>query len=372
MQIKRCIFHIPNYIDKKSKSGSSIRPKMMMKAFEDIGYRVDCVMGYGRERKKAINRIKENVRNGVEYEFVYAENATTPTLLTEKSHFPKYPFLDFNFFKFCKKSGIKIGLFYRDVYWKFPIYKEEVSFVKRMISIPMFKYDLYMYKKYVDVLYLPSGRMGKYLNTPILCKELPPGCVESLKEESESENTTKNRSINIFYVGGIGKLYDLTKLFKVVRSLEFVNLVVCCRENEWNEKKDYYAPYLNGRIKIVHRSGNELESCYEEADICSLFFESEEYRSFAMPIKLFEYLGHQKPIIATENTAAGEFVSENEVGWSITYGEAELKRLLEEIYEDREVLERMKNNIKDTLTRNTWKCRAMQVKKDLSNNRARR
>ena len=111
MKEKRCIFHIPNYIDKTSKSGSSVRPQMMIKAFEEIGYHVDYVMGYGKERKSQIEKIKRNIRNGVKYEFLYAENSTTPTLLTEKNHIPKYPFLDFGFFKFCKKYGIKIGLF---------------------------------------------------------------------------------------------------------------------------------------------------------------------------------------------------------------------------------------------------------------------
>ena len=43
MKEKRCIFHIPNYIDKTSKSGSSVRPQMMIKAFEEIGYHVDYV-----------------------------------------------------------------------------------------------------------------------------------------------------------------------------------------------------------------------------------------------------------------------------------------------------------------------------------------
>ena len=67
MKEKRCIFHIPNYIDKTSKSGSSVRPQMMIKAFEEIGYHVDYVMGYGKERKSQIEKIKRNIRNGVKY-----------------------------------------------------------------------------------------------------------------------------------------------------------------------------------------------------------------------------------------------------------------------------------------------------------------
>lgn len=367
MESKRCIFHVPNYIDKTSKSGSSVRPQMMIKAFEEIGYCVDCIMGYGKDRKKQIARIKQNIKNGVQYEFLYAENSTTPTLLTEKNHVPKYPFLDFGFFRFCKNHGIKIGLFYRDVYWKFPLYKQGVSFAKRMVTLPMFRYDLKNYSKYVDVLYLPSERMKKYVDVSAEYKELPPGCVESILNQDENKKNSGS-VINIFYVGGIGNLYDLTKLLRVLKHLSFVNLVVCCRENEWKSNEEKYMPHLSDRVKIIHKSGEELEKYYAEADICSLFFESEEYRSFAMPIKLFEYLGHGKPIIATKNTAAGEFVKNNEVGWEVAYEEEDLQQLLEQINMDREILEKMQNNISRTLENNTWKARAYQVEKDLSSN----
>ena len=106
---KRCIFHIPNYLDPNRASASQIRPKKMMNAFEQIGYKVDIVQGYGRNRKRIIEEIKRNIDNGVKYEFLYSESSTAPTLLTEKHHFPTYPFLDFGFFKYIKDHGIKIG-----------------------------------------------------------------------------------------------------------------------------------------------------------------------------------------------------------------------------------------------------------------------
>lgn len=364
---KRCIFHIPNHIDKNNKSGSSVRPQMMIKAFEDIGYQVDYVMGYGEERKKAIKQIEQNIINGVKYEFLYAENCTMPTLLTEANHLPRYPFLDFGFFHFCKKYDIKIGLFYRDVYWKFPIYKKEVSFIKRLVTIPMFQYDLVKYKNLVDILYLPSNRMKNYVDVPIPYKELPPGCNEvSANEEGEYKSSNADR-LNLFYVGGIGELYDLTKLFQTVDKLEFINLVVCCRESEWKEQKERYMPYINSRIEIIHKSGNELDEHYADADICMLFFESEEYRSFAMPIKLFEYLGKLKPVIATSNTAAGEFVEKNNIGWSVCHEVEELEKLLRKLQCNKNLINRTKENINETLKENTWKSRAYEVEKDLSN-----
>lgn len=166
-QTKRCIFHIPNYIDLNRKSASNIRPFKMIKAFQDIGYQVDCVMGYGRERKKSIKEIKKNIKNGVKYDFLYSESSTMPTLLTEKNHLPTHPLLDFGFFKFCKKYNIKIGLFYRDIHWKFDMYKKNVPFVKRNIAKMFYKYDLYKYNKLVNVLYIASERVEQYIQHEI-------------------------------------------------------------------------------------------------------------------------------------------------------------------------------------------------------------
>lgn len=61
---KNCIFHIPCFISADGKSGSQIRPQKMIEAFKKNGYHVDIVMGYGKERKKQIQYIKQNIEKG--------------------------------------------------------------------------------------------------------------------------------------------------------------------------------------------------------------------------------------------------------------------------------------------------------------------
>ena len=267
--IKRCIFHIPNYIDLNRKSASNIRPFKMIKAFENIGYQVDCIMGYGKERKKSIKEIKKNIRNGVKYDFLYSESSTMPTLLTEKNHLPTYPFLDFNFFKFCKKHNIKIGLFYRDIHWKFKLYNVSVPFPKRNISKIFYRYDLLKYRQLVDVLYLASEQVKQYLPIKnIECnnykiKSLPPGCeIKEIKVEDENKTTLK-----LFYVGGISEeLYNFEKVLVAVNQIRDVELTICCREKEWEKIKVKYERYINENIKIVHITGEELEKFYNDVD----------------------------------------------------------------------------------------------------------
>ncbi|MEO4788116.1 hypothetical protein ABHZ30_04940 [Bacteroides uniformis] len=135
--IQRMIFHIPMRINRERASASSIRPVKMIEAFERLGYEVILIEGNASQRKKRIKEIKHNIRKGVTYDFLYSESSTMPTLLTEKHHCPTHPFLDFSFFSFCRKHGIKIGLFYRDIYWKFELYGSSIKKISPNIFIAM-------------------------------------------------------------------------------------------------------------------------------------------------------------------------------------------------------------------------------------------
>ncbi len=112
----RIIFHHPLPLDSNARSASGIRPLRMLQAFKDLGCEVDLVTGHAAERKVAIKKIKQNIKNGVTYSFLYAESSTMPTTLTEPHHLPVNPLLDWRFFQFCKTRKIPIGLFYRDIY----------------------------------------------------------------------------------------------------------------------------------------------------------------------------------------------------------------------------------------------------------------
>lgn len=363
--------HIPNYINPDGKSGSSIRPIKMLQAFKNCGYDVSCVMGYGRERKKQIEQIKKNILAGEKYDFLYSESSTMPTLLTEKDHIPRCPFLDFGFLKFCRSHGIRTGLFYRDIQWKFPLYRDNVVWYKKCFSIPLYYYDLYEYIKCVDVFYLPTTEMKKYIGIKKLTDKtriLMPGAeTDNALCGSEPTYDFEKKKLSVLYVGGIDRIYDLTEFLAAVKKMRReVKAVVCCREKEWKGCRERYLPYLGENIEVVHESGEGLESYYSSADLCCAFAGKGEYMSMAMPVKIFEYLGHLIPILATEGTAAGKFVKENDIGWSIEYNENAMRCCLEKIRENPLVLYEKRNSEKKILQDHTWLARAKQVIRDLT------
>jgi len=366
--VANMIFHHPLPINNNGKSGSQVRPYKMIEAFEAIGYEVEPVIGYGAQRRKTINRIKRTVRQGKQYDFIYSESSTMPTLLTEVHHYPTYPFLDFGFFNWAKRNSIPIGLFYRDIYWKFSMYANEVPWIKRAVSIPMYKYDWRKYKCLLTHLFLPSVKMQEVLpgewNAGI--SALPPAC--DLKSNVKEQIRTSNSNLSLFYVGGVAPPgYDLKPLFQTIKGMEGIHLTLCCREQEWNYVSKLYAPIDSKNVEIIHVSGSTLQAYYEESDILVMIRSPHEYLDFAMPVKVFETLGYGVPILTLDGTEAARFIKQENIGWIVRSVE-EAAGLLEYLRDHRKDIDVMKQHVYEVRLRHTWEERARQVAQTLTKN----
>ena len=359
----KILYHTPVPLNPSSSVGCGIRPIKMLKAFEEIGCDVTVIAGYGAERQRAIDNIKRNLSKGIKYDFCYSESPPLPTLLTEQHRFPVYPFLDFNFFKFLKKESVPIALFYRDIYWLVGAPPKEWSRLKNSIANFFYRYDLDKYSRLVDILYLPTMKMGNYLkNIPDQRKKaLPPGL--TLFSNSFVPVVPPN-SLKLLYVGGMGESYKMHEIF---RALEFAEaeFTLCTRINEWASVRKEYIPYINDKVKVVHKSGGELDELYDSNNIAILFMEPNEYREFAAPLKLYEYLGRFKPIIATEGTHAATFVKENGIGWVIEYKSSALVDLLLYLSSHPDEIIKAASRCRDIAESHTWIARARQVINDL-------
>lgn len=367
--MSRCIVYLPYKLDKNGKGARMLRPRKMIQAFEDIGYDVSVIEGWSAERRKKIAQLRKEILSGEKYDFIYSESSTAPTLLTDPSHLPTHPFLDFGFFKFARKHGINIGLFYCDIYWKFSYYGEGLPAWKKQSALMNYRYDVKQYKKTLNAFYVPDMKMCRYLDEPVLtaiAKELPPGAddIEVEKKEFGRRDFSSN-PLTVFYVGGVGSHYRISELVKAVHETVNTKLILCCREDEWDKEKAAYKPYLDEKIEIIHKSSHELAPYYREADICSLLFKGDEYRSMAKPFKAYEYLAYEVPVISTKGTAIGEFVENNSIGWNIEFDVDEISKVLEAIRKDPSVLDEIRENCHRVKKENLWTCRAETVAADL-------
>ncbi len=358
---KHIIFHIPMHIDANRASASQIRPLKIIDAFKNIGYQVDVVEGYGKDRKRQIKEIKKKITTGTEYDFMYSESSTMPTLLTEKNHLPTYPFLDFNFFHFCKTHNIPIGLFYRDIYWCF-INKNKDW--KQHVAKFFYNYDLKQYEKYVDVLFLPTMNMFKYI--PFHFKnqvvELPSGCdLHHITENIEHNN------LEILYIGGVGGTYNLVSFMKAVSEITDIHLTVCCRKNEWEAVKSEYSQFENiPNITVLHKKGEDLIHLYKQADIFSMLYESSQYLKFAAPFKLFEAIGYGIPLIGYNENWSGRFIEEQGIGMACNNTFDDVLHSLRALCEDKNLIQKYKARLAEIAPTHTWENRCKQISDSLT------
>ncbi|MBS9525695.1 glycosyltransferase [Litoribacter alkaliphilus] len=355
--MSRLIFHVPFSIDTKRFSASQIRPLKMIEAFKDIGYEVFLISGSQKERNLLLRELEGEINKGVKFDFFYSESSTMPQMLTDKSHIPTFPLLEYKIFRLVKKNSIPIGLFYRDMHWKFDQYRNETGFFKRSMAIFFYKLDLVFYNYFVDVIFLPSLLMKSYLPGYLHNKKieaLPPG-----HSIIYSEERTLSEPIKCMYVGGIKPpLYDLQMFSSFKYPLNIV-----CRIDEWEIMKDIYKWDENENINLYHSSGLELNNIYKNNDIFLLIWKPNLYLSFAMPMKIFEAIGNHIPIITNEGTLVSQFVKDNGIGWVIKSAD-ELPVLLKEIkltYSDKI------KNLKSISKLHHWSNRAEKVKNCLKN-----
>jgi len=341
----------------------------MRQAFEDLGYVVDVVWGSAAERKKLIHKIKKNVSNGMKYDFIYSESSTMPTLLTEPNHWPISPYIDFGFFDWAKKSGIPVGLFYRDIHWRFEHYKKHVSWFKAFIARIFYYLDLLLYHRLVDCLFLPSLKMldnipGSWSKDRVYA--LPPG--GSILGQCTTATITP--PIKLIYVGGVlPPLYDLSSVFEGLKGISprQVQLTLCCRETEWEKCKNQYRLPTNSIIQVVHENEDDaIRKRYISSDISLMLYGLCFYREFAMPLKLFEAIGYHLPIIANTGTAAGELVEQEGIGWVIKSNGQSFNSWLKFIIEHPEEIEKKREIVRKRAEFHTWQERAKTVARCLS------
>ncbi|MEH7484848.1 glycosyltransferase family 1 protein, partial [Neobacillus drentensis] len=120
--MKSVLLYYPFQLAENANSGSKLRPKKIHSAFLEWGKKngVEILLLSGhskaRETMFAEWKSKGKLNNLL---FCYMENQTIPFWLTDPRHIPQKPFIDSKVMKFLKGKNIPVGVFYRDVYWKF-------------------------------------------------------------------------------------------------------------------------------------------------------------------------------------------------------------------------------------------------------------
>lgn len=357
---KRMIYHHPLPLTEDATSASGIRPVQMKHAFEKLGYEVWDVTGFTKERAQRAADVRHALRQGTRFDFCYSESSTMPMSMTNPNHLPTRPFLDLSLFRTLRRHGIPVGHFLRDIYWRFPDYRQSVAFPKREAALLAYQWDMWVLRHHVDHVFLPSPEMAEHVNlgrTPFTA--LPPG--HDYPEPLDGPTS----GLSLFYVGGIGAHYRMHQLVAGVKKASSagidVRLTLCVRPDDWEAVQHEYAEQTCSAITVVHAQGSGLRKHFLEANIASLMVEPTDYWRLAVPVKLFEYIGAGKPILATKNTLTGRKVEEESLGWVIDNTSDALAELLTRLQNDPGEMERTRQTVLARRDGHSWENRARQV-----------
>lgn len=258
-------------------------------------------------------------------------------------------------------AGVPVALFYRDAYHRargFLAVPPMRRALRRFMSY-LASRDLKRYNEYVSCLYLPSLGMRAEIPEYVgATAALPPGATQLALPMPKLE---ADEPLRLLYVGGLGDMYQMHRMFQAVRDSPGVELTVCTRRADWEAVQEGYEAYACPQISVVHRSSEQLSDLYARAHVAVLAVAPNAYRDFAVPVKLFEYVGAGRPVVASTGTLAGRYVEENALGWSVEYDSAALTRWIADVIAKRSSVAEAAYGVRQHSQAVTWSARARTV-----------
>lgn len=359
---RRMVFHAPYPLDPAPSSASRQRPNKMLAAFTENEYLVHRITGNPYQRTLGYRDLRRRLAGGQRVDFVYSENSTQPNLLATSLTHGLAPLLEARIINFCRRSRVPFGQFYRDVYWRFAESQASVPRPRRILMQISYRADLQVLRASHAHLFLPSLPMASIVPfDEDRCSALPPG--------APVHDSPSPTGLELLYVGGIGAGYALDEGLRALQTVEQAQLTMVVRPQEWEAHRERYAPLLTERVQIVHAGSEELQELYDRASACLLLVAPDGYRRFAVPLKLFEYLGYGKPILASEGTLAGDLVETMGSGFTVPNRHEDIAALLQRLAEDPVLLERAAERARAARLENTWAMRARTVAEVLTGRR---
>ena len=335
-------------------SGSNVRPQKIYDAMVENGVDVHLVetqQNRYAERTKAVKEALRWVKNN-DFDACYVELPSGPI----------FNFADIRLLKAVDKKGVPIHVFYRDAYWL--LAKDFVGgkSLKNTVIEALQKRDLRVYKKAVDLFYMPSNKcieeFSRYYRFDDM-RALPPGS----DDVNEGEYKVTNTGI---YVGGSTKPYGvdiLIEAYKMVnKGTDKYKLIIITREGELKEEEKLLAQ--NPWLSVQHVSGKEkLRKYYSMADCAFLPQRKSRYLDLSFGVKLFEYISYGLPIIVNDLYEMKKFVLDNKMGIAYNETPEELAAAIEKFYSSDKQFEYHENSV-TACKNNSWKERALTIIED--------
>lgn len=358
-----CILYI-TFIDlyESASSGSSVRPQQMKRAFEELGCKLIILQGLHNrvvERRRHVREtIKQIARGSLTVDFCYIEPPSGPLFCVE----------DLKLIKVLASRKIPIGLFYRDAYWLTKDSYSSGGAIKSTVIKLLHRRDLRVFNKCCDIIYVPSDSFASFVGFKCKTSALPPACPAITFNQQRSANKIPTA----IFVGSATKEYGILLILDAFRQLNangkvIANLNIVCPESNWSTlPKEYKSLKNEAWLAVYHVKGAEnLVPHYARSDFALLPYLQIPYNDMAMPVKLFEYIAYEKPIITTNCTEKALFVDQWGIGLICEDNPQSLAATTQRYLDDSALQESFKRNLVRAHQQNLWTSRAKKVISDL-------
>lgn len=358
---KAMIFHAPYPMETNPTSASRLRPLRMREAFKTLGYDVIDVSGTTPQRRQALKSLRKTLRSGLRPDFLYSENSTQPNLFATSIKDGFAPTLDYQIMRQAHRHNIPIGVFYRDIYWRFPQFAAK-DLIGR-ISPLLHRLDMCGYQRNNAHLFLPSLKMAEVmgLDASDSFSALPPAG----DDDNVLPLPEPLHPLRLFYVGGIGGHYRLDKLIQAIAGNRNINLELVTRKSQWQTAIQADSNLKSENIHPHHLDSWQLAPLYAQSHIAVLLVEPTTYWDFAAPVKLFEYISRGRSILVSAGTEAARIVSKYDTGWVVDYEDEAIANILRHLQEHPEEIAEKAAKAAAAAKENTWTTRAHQVAQTL-------
>ena len=335
-------------------SGSRVLPYQLYLAFQEIEYKVDLITGNRTVRLGKVMELAKS-RKLDKYLFCFSEPST----------YPVHPIIDYAFYLLLWAQKVPTGIYYTDAYWKFPDLFPQPP-VRKLLLWLRYQFDLLVFSRAASLFFFPTQAMADMFQLR------RPKVVLSFGGEVLFPNSRTWPEIDTaIYVGGISHRYGavvLLEAFDLINERTRLNLKLVCRQDELEREQAVFAPYSSaGWLHIHHLSGDALHGVYGESDLAIIPLLKNVYNDIVIPVKMFEYLSHGLPIVATNCTEIDNFITRNRVGLVAEDTPESLAEKILQLVQDRDLYEELRRNVRRTLEDgNLWTDRARLVAQQLT------
>jgi glycosyltransferase involved in cell wall biosynthesis len=274
---------------------------------------------------------------------VYVESATTSAMPT-----------DLAFLALMRLLGRPVGVFFRDAY---QLYRDVHPRTRRrqVLSDLLWRLSTPLLKKLATVRYAPSGGLADALGLSEAVM-LPPGTDPTLPDLGIGEPDVVAAIAQVAPGSGLDVLVEAMEIVR--RRRPTARLVVVARAVDPETVRA-----LPEWVHMIPANRDSLAELLRPARVCVLPLPINAYTNLAVAVRLLDFLGFGKPIVATDTAETRALIAASQAGRVTAFDPAALAAGILPILEDEDLARRLAANARRYACSPaaTWDARARTV-----------